>query len=421
MGCIPSKALLHSSEIYHHAKSGMDDHGISTGDVEIDIKKMIERKAGIVSNLTSGIDGLFKKNRVDRINGFARLVGEGKIEVRAENETSIVDAKNIILATGSVPLELAFIPFDEKRIVSSTGALEFDEVPEHLVVVGGGVIGLELGSVWLRLGAKVTVVEFADRLCPTMDKQVSRELRKVLKKQGFKFHLSTSVVGAKVGKKTVELFCEDKKGEPIELNADKVLISVGRRPFVTGLGCEEMGIKFDERGRIEVDENFQTNIENIYAIGDVIDGPMLAHKAEEDGVAAAQIIAGKSGHVNYDIIPGVVYTWPEVATVGQTEEELKKQDIEFNKGVFSFRANGRAMCMDAAEGFVKILADKETDRILGVHIVGPNASELIAEAVLAMEYKASAEDIALTIHAHPTLSEVVKEAAMDVDNRAIHM
>ncbi|PIE02435.1 MAG: dihydrolipoyl dehydrogenase [Acidobacteria bacterium] len=420
VGCIPSKALLDSSEHYAQARSGLQNHGVVVEQVNFNLETMMKRKESVVGSLTQGVEGLFKKNGVTWLKGQARLTGSNNVEIKTPDQTETVSAKNIILATGSTWIDLPFIEVDEKRIVSSTGALSFDEVPEHLVVIGGGAIGLELGSVWLRLGAKVTVIEFMDRLAPTMDKQVSRELKRVLSRQGMKFHLSTKVTACEVQDKAVQLKAEDKKGNVLEFSADRALVSIGRRPFHSGLGLEELDIAIDQRGYIQVDSHFQTNVKGVFAIGDVIGGAMLAHKAEDEGIACAELLAGKAGHVNYDAIPAIIYTWPEVAAVGETEESLQEAGIPFAKGTFSFKASARARCMDETDGFVKVLAHSETDRVLGVHIVGPRASDLIAEAVVAMEYKASSEDIARMVHAHPTLSEPIREAAMAVEKRAIH-
>ena len=420
VGCIPSKAMLHSSELYHQATADLANHGIVTGQVKLDLDKMLARKVDVVKNLTGGISGLFKKNKITEIHGMGKLVGDHKVEVTADvGSTSTISGKHIIIATGSKPVELPFLKFDDD-IVSSTGALAFDKVPEHLVVIGGGVIGLELGSVWLRLGAKVTVVEFMDRILPPMDSAVSKEMKKLLTRQGMKFHLGAKVTGATREGEILKVTAEDKKGKEIVLEADKILVSVGRRPFTEGLGLDEVGIATNKQGFIEVDEHFKTGVDGIYAIGDVIPGPMLAHKAEEEGIAAAEIIAGKAGHVNYETVPNIVYTWPEVGAVGKTEEELKEAGVPYNVGKFSFKANSRGRCTGDNNGLVKILAHKDTDRILGAHIVGPHASELIAEVVAIMEFHGSAEDLARTFHGHPTLTEAIKEAALDVDNRAIH-
>ena len=420
VGCIPSKALLDSSEHYWNTMNKLEKHGITCSGVQLNLDAMMHRKDEVVGSLTQGIEGLFKKNQVDYLIGKGRVVQAGRVEIQSEEGTKEIVARHIILATGSVPAALPFAAIDEKDIVSSTGALAFSRVPDHLIVIGGGAIGLELGSVWLRLGAKVTVVEFLDRLAPTMDGQISRELKRVLGKQGMKFHLSTKVVEITHGKDGVCVKAEDRKGTPVEFMADKVLVSIGRKPFHAGLGLEELGVGLDPRGYVVVDKSYQTSIKGIYAIGDLIGGMMLAHKAEDEGIALAEMLAGTAGHVNYEVMPAIIYTWPEAASVGKTEEELKEAGIPFASGQFAFRASARARCMDDMDGFVKILAHKESDRVLGVHMVGPRASDLIAEAVVAMEYHASSEDIARIVHAHPTLSEPIKEAAMAVEKRAIH-
>jgi len=418
IGCIPSKALLDSSEHYATAAHDFVTHGIDIGTMKLNIPNMMKRKDKVVSDLTGGVAYLMKKNKVEVFNGTGKITAPGQVTVSGASQTTLT-TKNIIIATGSVPVELPFMKFDGKTVVSSTEALAFDKVPEHLVVVGGGAIGLEMGSVWLRLGAKVTVIEFADKICGPMDTQISNDLLKVLKKQGMDFMLSTKVTGAEVKGKTAtvnfESTADGKKGS---VQGDKVLVSVGRKPFFKGVGVEEMQIKLTERGQIQVDNHFQTSIPGIYAIGDVIPGPMLAHKAEDEGVAIAELLAGKAGHVNYHTVPSIIYTWPEVAGVGYTEEELKAKNIAYNSGSFPFTANGRAKALGMTDGRVKILADKTTDEVLGVHIVGPRASDMIAEAVMAMEFGGSSEDIARSFHAHPTLSEVMREAALAVDKRA---
>jgi dihydrolipoamide dehydrogenase len=419
VGCIPSKALLESSEKFeetlHHAAA----HGIKVEKVSLDLKTMMERKSKTVDSLCKGIEGLFKKNKVDYYKGFGRIEGVGKVSVDGKETLA---TKNIIIATGSDVATLPGITIDEKRIISSTGALSLEKVPEHLVVIGGGVIGLELGSVWKRLGAKVTVVEYLDRILPGMDAEIAKNFQRILEKQGFSFKLATKVTAAKDDGKKVSLTLEPAAGGAGEtLTADVVLVAVGRKPYTENLGLETIGLKTDERGRIPVDSHLQTSVKGVYAIGDVIVGPMLAHKAEEEGVLVAEQIAGQKPHINYDAIPGVIYTWPEVANVGKTEEELQKAGIEYKVGKFPFLANSRARAADTTDGFVKILADKRTDRIYGVHIIGPHAGTLIAEAVLAIEYGASSEDLARTCHAHPTLNEAVKEAALGVDARAIHI
>ncbi|HAR44005.1 MAG TPA: dihydrolipoyl dehydrogenase [Bdellovibrionales bacterium] len=427
IGCIPSKALLESSEHFHHARTKFQKHGILVSDVKIDLPQMMKRKDAVVRQLTNGIGGLFKKNGVENVNGKAELVsvtGEQK-QVRVELEGGTVrmlQAPRVMLATGSEPVNLPFIPFDGKRVLSSTEALSIPEVPKHLVVIGGGVIGLELGSVWLRLGAKVTVVEFMDRIVPFADPQVGAELHKALSKQGMEFKLATKCLGSKSQPNGLLVEVEElASGTKSQIECDYVLVATGRKPYSEGLGLEKLGIKKDKAGRVEVDAHYQTDVPGLYAVGDLIVGPMLAHKAEEEGIAAVELMAGQAGHVNYNAIPSVVYTSPELASVGATEDELKAKGVQFKTGSFPFTANGRAKCMEDTEGLVKIIADSKTDRVLGVHMVGPRVSELIAEAVSVIEFGGSAEDIARTCHAHPTLAEVVKEAAMAVDKRAIHM
>ena len=422
IGCIPSKALLDSSELYHLAKERFGHHGIGVGEVSIDVPRMIARKDKVVKDLTDGVRFLFKKNKITPVFGAARITSPTTVQVALnEGGETTLEAKNIVIATGSEPIELPFLKFDGKTVVSSTEALCFDRVPEHMVVVGGGYIGLELGSVWKRLGAKVTVIEFLPRIVPLADVEIGAILHKSLAKQGLEFLLETKVTGAKIegGKATVT--AETKDGKTISVVADRVLVGVGRKASIAGLGLDAVGVKFDPRtNKVATDGHYRTNIPSIWAIGDVIDGPMLAHKAEEEGVALAVILAGKPGHVNYDTIPSVIYTHPEMASVGKTEEQLKEAGTAYKVGKFPFLANGRAKAMDESEGLVKILADAKTDRVLGVHIIGPRASDLIAEAVTTMEFDGSAEDIARICHAHPTLSEAVKEAAMAVDKRSIH-
>jgi dihydrolipoamide dehydrogenase len=419
VGCIPSKALLQSSENFHATTHAMKDHGINiAGDVTIDLGRMMARKGEVVTANTKGVEFLFRKNKVTWLKGTARIAAPGKVEV----DGTVYDTRTIVIATGSESVPLNGVDVDEKHIVTSTGGLELEAVPAHLVVIGGGYIGLELGSVWRRLGSEVTVVEFLDRIVPTMDGEVAKSFERVLLKQGIKFRLGTKVTGARTGNDGVTLTLEPAKGGPAEeLKADIVLLAIGRRAFTGQLGLSEAGVAVDERGRVKTDGHFATNVPGIYAIGDVIAGPMLAHKAEDEGVAVAELIAGQAGHVNYGVIPGVVYTWPEVASVGQTEEELKAAGIEYVVGKFPFTANGRARAMGDTDGFVKILADKTTDRVLGAHIIGPDAGTLIAEVAIAMEFGASAEDVARTCHAHPTLNEAVKEAALAVEGRAIHI
>jgi len=425
VGCIPSKALLHSSHLFEHAVKDFSHHGINVGSINIDLSKMMANKAKAVKGLTGGIEGLFKKNKVDYVKGWGKIEAAGKVAVDlTAGGSTLISAKNIIIAVGSEPSPLPTCPVDnaKKRIVDSTGALDLESVPKSMVVVGGGVIGLEMGSVWRRLGAKVTVVEYLDTITPGMDKEITAAFFKILKKQGMEFQLSTKVIASKVIETGVELSVEPSAGGAAStINADVVLVSTGRRPFTKGIGLEALGIEMDRIGRVKVDSHFRTAVPGIWAIGDCIDGPMLAHKAEEEGIACVENIAGFAGHVNYDAIPGVVYTFPELATVGQTEEQLKKAGIAYNKGSFPFMANSRARCVGDTEGMVKILADKATDKILGMHIIGPNAGEMIAEGVLGMEYGAASEDIARTCHAHPTLSEALKEACMATYDKPIHI
>jgi dihydrolipoamide dehydrogenase len=415
IGCIPSKALLQSSEEFHHAAHALKDHGVLVDSVKLDLARMQARKAEVVTANVKGVEFLFRKNKVTWLKGTGRITAPGKVDVDGTD----YDAKYIVIATGSDSVPLPGVEVDEKQIVTSTGGLELDRVPGHFVVIGGGYIGLELGSVWRRLGAQVTVVEFLDRIVPTMDAEVAKAFERILTRQGMKFRLGMKVTGARKGNDGVTLTIEPAKGgAPEELKADIVLLSIGRRPFTDGIGA---GVELDERGRVKTDAHYATNVPGIYAIGDAIAGPMLAHKAEEEGVALAEILAGQAGHVNYGAIPGVVYTWPEVAAVGQTEEALKAAGIAYSVGKFPFTANGRARAMGETDGFVKLLADKATDRLLGAHIIGPDAGALIAELVTAMEFGASAEDVARTCHAHPTLSEAVKEAALAVAGRALHV
>jgi len=422
VGCIPSKALLHSSEKFEEAQSHLAEHGVKVGKVELDLKTLMARKDKVVDGLTKGIAGLFKKNKVTGITGSARIVKPGEVVVSADGKDTSYTADNIIIATGSAVTPLPGVEIDEDRIVSSTGALSLTKVPKHLVVVGGGYIGLEMGSVWRRLGSKVTVVEFLDAIVPNMDGEVGKAMHKTLAKQGMEFKLGTKVTGAKATKTKVALTVEPAAGGDAEtIDCDIVLVSIGRVPFTANLGLAEIGVEMDKRGVIQVDNNFKTNIDGIYAIGDVIPGPMLAHKAEEEGIACVERLAGQATHINYDAIPSVVYTWPEAATVGKTEEQLKDAGIDYNKGNFPFMANSRARANGDSEGFVKILADAATDEVLGVHIIGPDAGTMIAELALAMEFGASSEDIARTCHAHPTLNEAVKEAALAVEGAPIHM
>jgi len=420
VGCIPSKVLLESSEQFYAVGHKLGAFGIKAGSVELDLPVMMARKLKIVKELTDGVALLTKNRKVAVLRGRGSLAGPGRVKVSNESGESLVEAKNVVLALGSVPVQLPFLPFDGGRVVTSTEALSFDKVPERLVVIGAGAIGLELGSVWNRLGSKVTVVELLPRVAPFADAMMSRFLDKALKAQGMDLRTSIKVAGAKVTGTEVALTTEDAKGQVAELSADRVLVAVGRKPYIEGAGLKQAGVLLDDGGRIKVDERFQTSVPGVYAIGDVIAGPMLAHKASEEGVACVEMLAGQPGHVNYEAIPNVIYTWPELAQVGRTEEELKAAAIPLKVGRSYFAANGRAKSLGEEEGLVKIIAHAETDRLLGVHIVGPRASDMIAEAAVAMEFKASAEDLARTCHAHPTLSEVLKEAALAVDKRAIH-
>jgi dihydrolipoamide dehydrogenase len=427
VGCIPSKALLESSE--HFAMASHGDfalHGLKMAKIELDLKAMMERKEKIVKSLTDGVAYLMKKNKIPYLAGAGKLVSKTSVEVKLNDggKVEVLETKNVMLATGSVVAELPFAKVDEKMIVSSTGALELDKVPKHLIVIGGGVIGLELGSVWLRLGAEVTVVEFAPMIAGLSDQGAAKSLYKILQKQGMKFLLSTKVTGVEVSGGNVTVKAEslspegERGGEQIILKGDRVLVSVGRKAFSDGLGLEAVGVKKDSRGVVEIDDHFRTSVPNIYAVGDLVRGPMLAHKAEEEGVAVAEILAGKPGHVNYETVPSIIYTWPELASVGATEEQLKKEGRAYRAGSFPFTANARAKTMGMTDGQVRILADEKTDRVLGCHIVGPRASDMLAEVVVAMEFGASSEDIARSFHGHPTLSEVIREAALAVDKRA---
>ncbi|NRA43985.1 MAG: dihydrolipoyl dehydrogenase [Oligoflexales bacterium] len=420
VGCIPSKALLESSHHYHKAGHEFSEHGIKLDRLSIDVPQMLKRKEAVVSSITDGVAGLFKKNKVKWLKGHGSIAGPGLVTVTSKdgkNETFA--GKHVVIATGSIPIQIPPAKFDHKQIVDSTDALSFKAVPEELLVVGGGVIGLELGSVWLRLGSKVTVIEAQNKILGATDAGVSREMLKILKKQGMNIQLSTMLESTEIVDGKVKMTCK-QKDQSVEFQGDKALIAVGRRPLTDQVGLEKVGIKADSRGFIEVDKHYKTSVDGFYAIGDTIHGPMLAHKAEEEGIALAEMLAGKAGHVNYEAIASVVYTWPELASIGLTEEECKEQGIPFKTGKFYFKANGRAKAMNETQGFVKCLAHKESDRLLGVHIIGPTASELAAEAALAFEYGASAEDIARSVHAHPTLAEAMKEAALDVDKRAIH-
>jgi dihydrolipoamide dehydrogenase len=418
VGCIPSKALLFASERYAEAGHGLAALGVKVGDVKLDLKTMMGHKDKVVEANTKGVEYLFKKNKIDWLKGEASIPGKGQVKIGGDTYA----AKHIVIATGSETASLPGIEIDEKRIVSSTGALTLPSVPKKLTVIGGGYIGLEMGAVWQRLGAEVTVVEYLDRILPGMDGEVSKEMLKILKKQGMQFKLGVKVTKAVSGAKGVDLTIEPAAGGAAEtLSSDIVLVAVGRKAFTGSLGLEKAGVAVDERGRVKTDAHFNSSVEGIYAIGDVIAGPMLAHKAEDEGSVLAEMIAGQSGHIDYDLIPGVVYTWPEAAQVGRTEEQLKKDGVAYKVGKFPFTANGRARAMNATDGFVKILADAKTDRVLGVHIIGPEAGTLIGEVTIAMEFGASSEDIARTCHAHPTLEEAVKEAALAVEGRAVHI
>lgn len=420
VGCIPSKALLVSSERYHQTAHGLADHGINVGEVTLDLPQMIARKAKVVKEITSGLTVLMKKNKVKTIRGTATLAGPNKVKVEGSKGTKELEGKNILLAMGSVPIELPGLEFDGENIISSTEALALEKLPKSMIVVGAGAIGLELGSVWNRLGTKVTVVELLPMVSPFSDKQMSTMLKSTLTKQGLEFKMNSKVTAAKKKGRQLAVTLDPGNDKTEEMTCEKLLVAVGRRPFTESAGIKEAGVELDERGRIKVDDHWKTNLPNVYAIGDLIHGPMLAHKAEEEGVALAEQLAGKPGHMNYDTIPNVIYTAPELAQVGLTEEQLREQKIPYKSGRSYFRANGRAKSMGEEDGLVKILAHKETDRILGVHILGPSASDLIAEAVAIMEFSGSAEDMARTCHAHPTLSEVMREAAMAVDRWSIH-
>ncbi|MGN6749037.1 MAG: dihydrolipoyl dehydrogenase [Xanthobacteraceae bacterium] len=422
IGCIPSKAMLNASELYEEAAHKFAGMGIKVGTPAVDLATMLKYKQDAVDGNVKGVDFLFKKNKIETFHGAARLVAPGKVEVKnADGKAQVLQTKNVVIATGSDAARLNGIDFDEKRIVSSTGALELPAVPKKLLIVGAGIIGLELGSVWRRLGAEVTIVEFLDHILPGIDSEVARQFHRMLQKQGIVVRLSSKVSGVDASGKVLKVKVEPATGGAGEtLDADVVLVAIGRVPFTDGLGLEPLGVKKDNRGRILVDPHFRTNVDGIYAIGDVIAGPMLAHKAEDEGVAVAEILAGQAGHVNYDVIPNVVYTYPEIACVGKSEEELKAAGIAYTVGKFPFTANARARVNLTTEGFVKILADAKTDRVLGVHILGPDAGNMIGEAAVAMEFGASSEDIARTCHAHPTLSEAIKEAALAVAKRTIN-
>ena len=419
VGCIPSKNLLNFSENFHKAKN-FTNIGIEVGEVKLNLSKMMKNKDKAVADLTKGIEFLFKKNKVTYFKGKGSFKSSNEISILADNKETVIQTDKTIISTGSEPVSIPGIDFDEEKILSSTGALSISKLPKKMIIVGGGYIGLEMGSVWSRLGTQVEVVEYLDHITPGMDKEISKEFEKILKKQGIKFHLNTKVEKINKNKNGVSINTLDKSNKKNTIEADVVLISVGRRPFTKYLNLEKIGVQTDKKGMVKVNKSFETNTKNIYAIGDVIDGPMLAHKAEEEGIAVAEIIAGQSGHVNYDVIPGVIYTTPEVAYVGKTEEQLKVNKTNYKVGKFPFLANSRAKAINEPEGSVKILADTKTDKVLGVHIIGPHAGEMIAEMSVAMEFGASSEDIARTCHAHPTFSEAIKEAALSVDKRQIH-
>jgi len=424
VGCIPSKALLSSSHYYHDAISHFEGHGIEiSGEVKVNLEKMIGRKQAVVDQTTAGIKYLMDKNKITVFEGLGSFKDATHINVtKADGSVEVIEAKNTIIATGSKPSSLPFIKLDKERVITSTEALKLKEIPKHLVIIGGGVIGIELGQVYLRLGAQVSVVEYMDRIIPGMDAALSKELTKVLKKQGMKFYTSHKVQSVERAGNTVTIKAENAKGEIISLEGDYSLVSVGRRPYTDGLNADKAGVKITERGMIEVNDHLQTSAANIYAVGDVVRGAMLAHKAEEEGVLVAEILAGQKPHIDYNLIPGVIYTWPEVAAVGKTEEELKEAGVDFKSGSFPFKALGRARASGDTDGFVKILADAKTDEVLGVHMIGPRCADLIAEAVTAMEFRASAEDISRMSHAHPTFAEAIKEAALAAtDNRALHV
>ena len=422
VGCIPSKALLDSSEHYHNASKHFAEHGIDVSGLKINLKQMIARKSEVVNQTVAGIDFLMKKNKIDVYHGLGTFIDKNTILVKGEKGEEKIETENAIIATGSKPAVLPFIKLDKKRVITSTEALELKTVPKHMIVIGGGVIGVELGSVYARLGAKVSVVEFLDSLIPTMDKTMGKELQKVLKKIGFDIYVNHKVTAVEAKGTSVKVTAENNKGENVELNGDYCLVSIGRKPYTDGLGLEAAGVRLNERGQVKVDEHLRTNIRNIFAIGDVIQGAMLAHKAEEEGVFVAETIAGQKPHINYLLIPGVVYTWPEVAAVGYTEEQLKEAGTPYKTGSFPFKASGRARASMDTDGLVKVLAHKETDEIMGVHMIGPRAADMIAEAVVAMEYRASAEDISRMSHAHPTFTESFKEACLSAtNNRALHI
>jgi dihydrolipoamide dehydrogenase len=423
VGCMPSKALLHASEMFEEAGHSFAKMGVSVPAPKLDLPSMMNFKQQGIDGNVKGVEFLMKKNKIDVIQGIGRVLGTGKVEVKgSDGKTQTVETSNIVIATGSDVTKLKGVEIDEKRIVSSTGALSLDKVPQKLLIIGAGVIGLELGSVWHRLGAQVTVVEFLDRILPGMDGEVAKQFQRILEKQGFAFKLASKVTGVDSSGEKLSVQIETAAGGKAEaLEADIVLVAIGRVPYTEGLGFKEAGIALDNRGRVQIDAHFATSVKGVYAIGDVVAGPMLAHKAEDEGVACAEILAGRAGHVNYDVIPGVVYTTPEVSAVGKTEEELKQAGVAYTVGKFPFTANGRSKVNQTTEGFVKVLADAKTDRVLGVHIVGREAGEMIHEAAVLMEFGGSAEDLARTCHAHPTRSEAIKEAALAVGKRAIHM
>jgi dihydrolipoamide dehydrogenase len=423
VGCIPSKAMLDSSEHYHNAKHTFKEHGINIGEPIADLAQMIKRKNEVVKQTCDGINFLMKKNKITVIQGVGSFVTKNTIKItKADNTSETIETDKAIIATGSKPIILPTTPYDKKRIITSTEALNMPEIPKSMIIIGGGVIGMELGSVYGRLGTKITVIEYLDGLIPTMDKTMGKELQKVLSKIGFQFNFKHKVTGATVANDSVTVTAENEKGELKEFTADYCLLSIGRKPYTEGLGLDNIGIKLDNRGRVEVDSHLETNIKGIYAIGDVVKGAMLAHKAEEEGTFVAEIIAGQKPHINYLLIPGVVYTWPEVAAVGYTEEELKASGRKYKTGSFPFKASGRARASMDTDGLVKVLADAQTDEILGVHMIGPRVADMIAEAVVAMEFRASAEDISRMSHAHPTYTESFKEACLAAtDNRALHI
>ena len=422
VGCIPSKALLDSSEHYHNATHTFATHGIDVKDVKVNLAQMIKRKSEVVKQTCDGINFLMKKNKITVFNGHGSFTSKNTISIKNEKDETIIETVNTIIATGSKPLSLPSITIDKKRIITSTEALDLKEVPKHLILVGGGVIGLELGSVYARLGSKVSVLEYADGIIPTMDKALGKELQKSLSKIGIAFYLNHKVTGAKTSAKEVTVTAENKEGQGVEFKGDYCLVALGRKPYTDHLGLEKAGVKLDAKGKVEIDEHLQTNVAGIYAIGDVVRGAMLAHKAEEEGTFVAEVIAGQKPHINYNLIPGVVYTWPEVASVGYTEEQLKEKGIKYKAGNFPFKASGRARASMDTDGFVKVLADATTDEILGVHMIGPRTADMIAEAVVAMEFRASAEDVSRMSHAHPTFTESFKEACLDATaKRAIHI